>query len=560
MSTAAPREVAPLASLPLLARIDLLALAAAIGGLSLLLWPDWRHNPDLSHGFFMPVVFVLLIHEARQGPPRFQRSGGAATLAFALLLAGALAALVVAGLYAAALDWSHELVKLALTGALVLGLGASVMVLARDNVRAIPLNWSLLVALGLWLLSTPIPPGTYTRLTLGLQLWVTENVLRALHTLGVPAIRHGNIIELARGSVGIEEACSGIRSLISCVFAGFFFSASLVRRTSGRILVIALAAPLALLMNFIRSLTLTLMANAGMDVMGTWHDLTGFAVLGLTAAILGGVALILEREEKKAAVAAAVTVAPVKRTGAAEEAEAATGVPVALRPRVTGLWVALTVGLGGAGALVVVFVLNTRSSPRRDAPVPDLLAVLPAAAPGWRVETSRDLYQFRDTLQTDTLAQRTYTRIDPGAPSGELPEQITLYIAYWRAGQAPVSLVASHTPDACWPGAGWTALPPPDSPEEFAIPERALAPAEYRLFRNGDFPQYVWFWHLYDGRPILYRNPYSPADLLGIAWRYGFRHDGDQVFVRVSSTRPWSEISREALVAEFFAHTRALGL
>ena len=47
-----------------------------------------------------------------------------------------------------------------------------------------------LAAAGLWLLSTPIPPGTYTRMTLTLQLWVSEGVLRTVHLLGIAAVRH----------------------------------------------------------------------------------------------------------------------------------------------------------------------------------------------------------------------------------------------------------------------------------------------------------------------------------------------------------------------------------
>src|SRR5690606_39079118 len=140
-------------------------------------------------------------------------------------------------------------------------------------------------------LTTPLPPGTYSRLTLSLQLLVSEGVLRMLHLLGIAAIRHGNIIDLAHTSVGVEEACSGIRSLISCVFAGMFFSATLVRRPWARAWILALAAPIALAMNFVRSLGLTLLAYKGVDISGAWHDLTGFAVLGVTAVMLGGLAL-----------------------------------------------------------------------------------------------------------------------------------------------------------------------------------------------------------------------------------------------------------------------------
>jgi len=520
--------------LPLLARINLVALAAGVVALSARMWPEWRSNPDLSHGFFMPIVFFLLVWESRaSGTRRFIKSGPAASIAFALLLVGGLLSLVAAGLYAASVDWSHALVSLSLTASLALFLTAALVAYSSNQVRLFHFNWTALVAIGLWLLTTPIPPGTYTRLTLGLQLWVSENVLSTLHLLGIPAIRHGNIIELANTTVGVEEACSGVRSLISCVFAGFFFSATLVRTFGTRALIILLAAPVALGMNFLRSLGLTLLSNSGVDIMGTWHDATGFAVLGVTAAMLGGLALLLERGR------------PAKTDDPAPPAP-----PVFPRGAMPGL-----AGAAATAALLVgFFVQNTRPSVRSDQPTPDLLAIVPPSAEGWDVRTS-DLYQFSGTLQTSHLAQRRYSR---GTGNGQT--DITLYVAYWPAGQAPVSLVASHTPDACLPGSGWSALPTAAPRTQLVVADQAIPEAEYRIFQAGEYPQHVWFWHLYDGRTISYQDPYSPAELLRIAWRYGFRHDGDQVFVRLSSNRPWSQIADEPLVRELFARLKPLGL
>lgn len=522
------------ARLPLLGILNLILLAAATVALSARLWPEWRRNPDLSHGLFMPAVFLLLLYESRsQGSPRYLRPHAAIRAGFGALLAGGILALVAAGLFAASLDWSHALVSLTLTLSLTLFLGAALVTFAGDSVRLTGFNWSAIIAIFLWLLSAPIPPGTYMRLTLGLQLWVSENVLRMLHLLGIPAIRHGNIIEMANTAVGVEEACSGVRSLISCVFAGLFFSATLVRRPWARAVIIALAAPLALTMNFVRSLALTLLANAGIDISGAWHDGTGFAVLGVTAAMLGGLALALEHGSK------------------AEPAPAEP--PREARPN-AGMFRVFTACSALAGGLIIVFVLNTRPAIRRDLPVPDVLGLLPAAVGGWQVRTS-NLYEFAGTLQTEHLAQRNYTK-----GSGGKPVEISIYVAYWRAGQAPVSLVASHTPEACWPGAGWTMLPVAQPRVQLATNSRPLPPADYRLFQIGDYPQHVWFWHLYDGRPIDYRDPYSPIELLRIALRYGFRHNGDQLFIRLSSNRPWAEIAGEQVLADFFARIRPLGL
>src|SRR4051812_5972133 len=96
------------------------ALALAAAGLCVRLWPEWRHNPDLSHGMFMPIVFVVLLHEARSSTRRYLDPHGSSRFGFVALLVGGLLALVAAGLYAAAVDWSHALVNLMLALSLVL--------------------------------------------------------------------------------------------------------------------------------------------------------------------------------------------------------------------------------------------------------------------------------------------------------------------------------------------------------------------------------------------------------------------------------------------------------
>ncbi len=519
-----------------LARLNLGVLGVLLVALSLRLWPEWLKNPDLSHGLFMPLLFLLMLRESRAaGPHRYVRSGPLSLAALLGALGFALLALVAAGVYAASLGWSHALVEFLLVTALVGLLSAGLLAFSSDRVRAVPFNWPACVAIGLWWLSAPIPPGTYSRLTLGLQLWVSENVLGALHLLGVAARREGNVIELATAVVGVAEACSGVRSLISCVFAGFFFSATLVRRPWARVVIVGLAAPLAILMNFIRSLALTLLADSGVDIGGKWHDVTGFAVLGVTTALLGGLALLLEQRVAPSPPRPSASVPSVQRGPNPQSAVVA--------------------GLAASLLLVAFFIYHTRPSPRSDSPAPDLLAILPAAAAGWRVDTSRDLYRFSDILETEFLAQRSYLGRTAAGPT-----DVTVYVAYWRPGQSSVSRVAAHTPDACWPGSGWTVVPSQVRRESPVIGGRTLAPAEYRIFANAGRPQHVWFWHLFDGRPITFADPYNIGELFGIAWRFGFRRDGDQLFVRISSNRPWAEIAHEPFVGEIFARLQALGL
>ena len=515
-----------------------MALALVAGALVVHLWPEWTHDPDLSHGLLMPAVCVYLLYLCVRPAGEAALGDGPALALTAILGAAGLAGLWVSGLLAATVDWSSQVVEFTLAVSFAALACGAVAAFAGRRTGLLRFNWTGVCAALLWALCAPLPPGTYTRLTLGLQLRVSESVVRALDLLGVAAHRQGNIIELAHGTVGIEEACSGVRSLVSCVFAAILFSAALTRRPAARLLLIVLSVPLALVMNFIRSLALTLLVNDGVRIEGAWHDSTGYGVLLVTAAILAWLALALDRAPAAGAKTAGPAAPALPRSEGGFGAQAA-----------------LTTALGLVAATLVFFAANTSRPASIAAAVPDLAAMLPVSAAGWRVETDRDLDRFAGILRTDHMAQRTYLR---KGPSGT--DQVTLYLAFWSEGQASVGAVASHTPDACWPGSGWVQVPIPDNLAVLEVGGAALPHSQHRLFTNEGYPQQVWFWQVFDGRIVEVGSTRSVPALIGIALRYGFRRGGEQAFIRVSSNRPWEEISKEPFLMQFFANVRALGL
>ncbi|HEY4249438.1 MAG TPA: exosortase/archaeosortase family protein [Lacunisphaera sp.] len=501
------------------------------------LWPEWVQNPDLSHGFFAPIIFVLLIAESRRnGAQCWLSESRSSRVATATLALAGFVLFALAGLLAASVAWNHALVLFVLGLSLCSFLLAGWLILSDGGIRLLPFNWISFTAIFLWLLVAPLPNGTYARITLGLQTGVTGAVFHTLHLLGIPAQQHGNVIELARTTVGVEETCSGIRSLLSCVYAGFFFAAWLVRKPGSRAILIITAPMLALAMNFLRSLLLTLLANSGRDITGAWHDVTGYAILTLTSALLAWMAISLGARDISA---------PAK-------AVPPTGLSRQKYGSMRFFWTTICATL----ALGAFYFAESRPAKDVRKPMPDLASLLPVEASGWEVTTARDLHQFSSVLQTTHLIERTYVR----RKADGQPVQFTIYVAYWPAGQTTVSRVASHTPDACWPGSGWVAKPVNDSREVLAIADVRLYPAEHRFFQNGAVAQNVWFWHVYDGQPINYRDPYSVPALLELAWKYGFRHQGDQCFIRISSNQPWSGIANEPLLGSIVANFATLGL
>jgi exosortase len=527
----------------------LAGLVCALAGAGLLawgcrLWPEWRNNPDLSHGFFALPLVVLLWIRAREDAVGARGLGGASRLALAVLLgAGVLGAALFTTVYAVALGWSAGPTLFLISGGAA-GVAALAAVLASGRgVRWIAPGWPALVIPLAILLSAPLPPGTYLRLTLGLQEAITAGVVETLRLLGIPAMRAGNVINLGHTSVGVEEACSGVRSLVSCVLAGLALSALMLRSPGRRAVLVLAAAPLALITNFGRSLSLTLLARNGVDISGAWHDGLGFAVLGVTTALLGWIAVSLEARE--AAKRNDKTTPDEAREGRATAGGAAG-------------WLGLTCTLVALGWLGYV-ALRTETDPAVAGTMPALERIVPKrpASGDWTVATRTDLDRFADILQTEHLLERIYRRT---APDGRVL-QVTVYAAWWPAGAASVSTVAAHTPEACWPGAGWEMNPAESGRLALPLADGSVAgEAEQRVFANGEYPQRVWFWHLVGGEPFRPFEPRSWRDQLAVFFKHGVRRDAPQAFVRISSNCEWSEIAGEPLVAEVLRGFSELGV
>jgi len=98
--------------------------------------------------------------------------------------------------------------------------------------------------------------------------------------LGIPAIPHGNVIEVATGIVGIDEACSGIRSFQATLMISLFLGEWL-RMTLGRRMTLVLAGfLLSLLFNLSRLMLLVWVgAHDGLATMSRWHDPAGIMIL-----------------------------------------------------------------------------------------------------------------------------------------------------------------------------------------------------------------------------------------------------------------------------------------
>jgi exosortase len=146
-----------------------------------------------------------------------------------------------------------------------------------------------------WLVSAPMVSLIENAVSLFLLGKITAIVFFVFESLGMAVEQRGNVLVLPTGEVGVAEACSGIRSLMGCLFAGSFLGAMCFEQLWKKIALLVAAMTFAIVMNLGRSLFLTGWAyRHGPDAIeGRFHDWTGFAVIGVTTLGLLGLTQML---------------------------------------------------------------------------------------------------------------------------------------------------------------------------------------------------------------------------------------------------------------------------
>jgi exosortase len=132
----------------------------------------------------------------------------------------------------------------------------------------------------------------------GLMRMVAGLTVNVLGWFDVISSQRGNLIELSTGAVGIDEACSGIRSFQSTMMGALFLGELYLLSWRRRLAVLAGGVLLAVCFNVVRTLMLTWRASeTSIDALKKWHDPAGFSIFGATFACLWLLAWRLRKAE-----------------------------------------------------------------------------------------------------------------------------------------------------------------------------------------------------------------------------------------------------------------------
>ncbi len=113
---------------------------------------------------------------------------------------------------------------------------------------------------------------------------------------GILAVVQGNNIEIDTGVLGVDDACSGVRSFQSSLMAALLFGEWFGFRFGWRIFLAMAGILVAYLLNIARMLILCLAAlQGGVGVLDQWHDPAGFAILFVSMGCLLLLSLALKK-------------------------------------------------------------------------------------------------------------------------------------------------------------------------------------------------------------------------------------------------------------------------
>lgn len=231
---------------------------------------QWLDDPDMGHGFFVPVIAGYVVWQRRHQLAALKPQPNP----WGLLLVAWGALQMMLGVLGTELFTSRTAFIITVIG-VVFTLGGT------------PFLRKLTFPLCLLFLMVPIPTVIYNEITFPLQMLASRLAAGALSLMGVPVLRDGNILELPSGRLQVVEACSGIRSLLSLTFLSLVYGYFFEKKAWIRVALFFATIPVAILANGGRVTVTGLLYEIRPDLAeGFFHESTGLVIFFVAAVIL----------------------------------------------------------------------------------------------------------------------------------------------------------------------------------------------------------------------------------------------------------------------------------
>lgn len=318
-------------------------------------------------------------------------------------------------------------------------------------------------------------------------------VVNVLSVLSIPAIQHGNVIEISTGMVGINDACSGIRSLQSSLMISLFLGEFYFMRWPRRLLLVLGSFLLAMFFNACRTSFLTyIAAKKGIVAISQYHDETGMTILFACTATLWAVSYLANLLPNASAPLPQVDNTPASPAGKQVRQKTLRFFAISMI-----VWIA------------VVYVSVTLWYAVREAGIklgPQWSLVLPQDNPTLKVlpftPDENILLQFDDGIQGEWAD-----------PDGTISRA---FYFNWVPGRVAGYLAKRHTPDICLSAMG---LKMTSGPTLIMVNVNGITlPMRYYVFDSDQGPMQVFQGHWEPGIDKEYTDYSSRFSLIRGVW------------------------------------------
>jgi len=272
-------------------RVSILLYIFFITALGLLYWStivemvkDWYIDENYSHGFLIPFIsgyfYWQMIDRVRSVEKTRSVSG------LFILLSGLTIYFI--GFLSGEQFTMRLSMLIVLAGAVIFAYGIKFF-----KVVSFPFMYLLFMI--------PLPYLIYDSVAFPLKLFVSKVSVDFLSFIGILVMREGNIIHLASTTLEVADACSGIRSIISLLALSTAIAYLTQKRWVKRVVLIALAIPIAVFVNATRVIVTGILAERyGAEAAeGFFHEFAGLVIFGIAIALLIASAIILGKIKRR---------------------------------------------------------------------------------------------------------------------------------------------------------------------------------------------------------------------------------------------------------------------
>lgn len=251
---------------------------------------EWSINPQYGYGWTVPFLTAFIFWRRWQTAPNAARPH-TKVLPVAAIIVSALLLIPVRLIQEANPDW--RLMSWVMAGAVAL-VTFAVFYLAGGTPWLRHFAFPILF----FLVAVPWPTQFEQFIIQGLMRIDTAINVEILNAIGVAAVQMGNVIEVSTGLVGIDEACTGVRSLQATFMVSLFLGELYDFSAGRRFVLVIVGAFVAFVCNLVRTFLLVFVgAERGVAAIQQWHDPAGLSILLICLFALWGLSMLLRRNE-----------------------------------------------------------------------------------------------------------------------------------------------------------------------------------------------------------------------------------------------------------------------